>query len=173
MAGEWDSDHFRKQRSAEAVVREAWSRTQNRFGLGNECFYAYYWLVLPKRRSFNPKRRIATAAAEADLERLASEARYTGSPYHKRNPGDFGLTPPASPRPDKTLCDLAGVSSRREADDLLKAGIRRGFVSQWSGRGYPDHVWAVSANGVAFEAQLENPANHGYPLTKEDPLQMS
>ena len=37
----------------------------------------------------------------------------------KRSPGDFGLEPPAAPRPDKTLCDEAGVTARATAQGLL------------------------------------------------------
>jgi hypothetical protein len=125
-----------------------------------------------KRKSFNPKRRIASVSARAHLERLAAEVRYGGNPEHKRNPGDFGLTPPASPRLDKTLCDEAAIFHRGLALDLLREGIRRGLVSQ-QGSTYPQNVWAVSAEGVPLEAQLENPANgtyHGYPMPEADPL---
>ena len=61
--------------------------------------------MFAKRKSFNPKRRIASAPVQADLDRLAGEVRYGGKPDHKRNPGDFGLTPPSLPRDDKSLCD--------------------------------------------------------------------
>lgn len=127
--------------------------------------------MFAKRKSFNPKRRIASAPVQADLDRLAGEVRYGGNPEHKRNPGDFGLSPPASPRRTKTLCDGAGVFSRALALELLREGIRRGLVSDWNGTGYPQNVWSVSADGVPLEAQLENPANgtyHGYPMPEDD-----
>ena len=76
--------------------------------------------MFAKRKSFNPKRRIASAPVQADLDRLAGEVLYGGNPEHKRNPGDFGLTPPASPRRTKTLCDGAGVFSRALALELLR-----------------------------------------------------
>ena len=72
-----------------------------------------------KRKSFNQKRRIASTASQAQLEALANRVRYGGNPEHKRNPGDFGLTPSFFPRPDKTLCDLAGIAHRAEAERLL------------------------------------------------------
>ncbi|MEZ5583130.1 MAG: hypothetical protein R3F37_10525 [Candidatus Competibacteraceae bacterium] len=68
--------------------------------------------MFTKRKSFNLKRRIAKAPARKDLDRIANAVRYGGNPEHKRNPGDFGLTPPASPRPDKTLCDGAHIFKR-------------------------------------------------------------
>lgn len=63
---------------------------------------------MPKRMGSNPKRRI-TPRHEIDLEvlaRLEDEARYTGSAHHKRRGADYGFSPPASPRPHKSLCDL-------------------------------------------------------------------
>ena len=119
------------------------------------------------RTSFNPKRKIKMDEAQARLDELAARVRYTGDPEHKRNPGDFGLTPPSSPRPDKTLCDATGIF-KDEAAHLLKEGIRRGLISeQWRGD-FPRHVWSVSANGVPLEAELENQTlgtYYGYPMT--------
>jgi hypothetical protein len=80
---------------------------------------------------FNPKRRlqlIARTTAESGApDAVARRVRYGGSPEHERNPGDFRLTPPSSPRPEKTLCDDANVYSRSEAVALLQAGLRRGL----------------------------------------------
>lgn len=124
-----------------------------------------------KRKSFNPKRLIADGIGQADLDRLSERVRYGGNPEHKRNPGDFGLTPPSFPRPDKTLCDLAGVLRRTDAEALLRKGIKLGLVSQQTRDGYPQNVWAVSNGLVPLEAQLENPGNgtyHGYPMPEDD-----
>ena len=126
-----------------------------------------------KRKSFNPKRKIASSTTQEERDRWQNDVRYEGNPEHKRNPGDFGLTPPAIPRPDKTLCDLAGVVKREEAIELLKAGISRGLVSEQSRKGYPQNVWAVTADGIAVEAQLENAGKgtyHGYPMAEADPF---
>ena len=126
-----------------------------------------------KRKSFNPKRSISSAPLRADLTRLAAQVRYGGNPEHKRNPGEFALTPPSSPRADKTLCDLAGILRRADALELLQEGIRRGLVSDQARNGYPQNVWAVTEDEVPLEAQLENPANgtyHGYPMPAEDPF---
>ena len=129
--------------------------------------------MFAKRKTFNQKRSIAGTPAVGDLERWEAEARYGGNPEHKKNPGDFGLTPPSHPRPDKTLCDLAGIFSRESAIELLKEGIRQGLVSDQLRNGYPQNVWAVTVDGIALEAQLENPAigsYHGYPMPENDPF---
>ena len=54
-----------------------------------------------KRKGFNPKRRIRPLEDWSDQQReeLAQRVRYGGNPAHKWRPGDYGLTPPASPRP--------------------------------------------------------------------------
>ena len=72
---------------------------------------------MKKRTGFNPKREIAApdAIGAADLTALAEAATYGGNPEHKRMPGDYGLTPPASPRPRKTLCDAQGPFIKAEA----------------------------------------------------------
>jgi hypothetical protein len=129
--------------------------------------------MLPKRRTFNPKRQIASGLLQAELERLAAAVHYGGNPEHKRNPGNFGLTPPASPRRHKTLCDEAGIFDRDQVLKLLQQGIRLGLISEPRGADFPQNVWAVSLEGVPLEAQLENAANgtyHGYPMPEEDPF---
>jgi len=129
--------------------------------------------MLARRQTFNPKRRMASAPPQAGLDRLAANARYGGNPEHKRNPGNFGLIPPSSPRPHKTLCDGADIFDRTIALNLLRDGIRCGLVSERYVGGYPQNVWAVSAAGVPLEAQLENSADgtyHGYPMPEADPF---
>lgn len=73
--------------------------------------------------------RRASGTARGLLNRI-EDLRYSGNPEHKRNPGDFGLTPPSGPRPGKTLCDQVEIYSRAEALALLKAGVRRGISAQ-------------------------------------------
>ncbi|MBK1630042.1 hypothetical protein CKO31_04665 [Thiohalocapsa halophila] len=127
------------------------------------------------RRSFNTKRKLCpTSELPVDLSTLAARVGYGGNPEHKRNPGDFGLTPPAAARADKSLCDAVQVSQRAQAVDLLRAGIRRGMISsRGSGSGFPQNVWSLTADGAPLEAQLENTVRgtyHGYPLPKDDPM---
>jgi len=128
-----------------------------------------------RRRTFNPKRRLCPAeqlqvrqeALFAQVERV----RYSGSPEHKRNPGDFGLSPPSAPRPGKTLCDEVEIQNRAEALELLRAGLQRGTFSAQERDGWPQNVWAVTEDGEALEAQLEgHGVYHGYPIAEADPF---
>ena len=124
-----------------------------------------------RRQHFNPKRRIADVNSPIELTLLAYRVRYTGSPYHKRAPGDFNLTPRMQPRPDKTLCDEAGVTSKLEALRLLRRGVRKGLISDQRENGLPQNIWSVTSDGIPLEAQLENRVQgtyHGYPLASND-----
>lgn len=128
---------------------------------------------MQRRRGSNPKRRIKPFNHD-DSDRfadLAFRAVYTGNPEHKRAPADYGLTPPASPRPGKTLCDGERQIAKEEAQELLTLGMRKGLVSVRERDGWPQNVWAISSSGEVFEAQLENSTMgtyHGYPLTQDD-----
>ena len=107
------------------------------------------------------------------LADLADRVRYGGSPYHKRNPGDFSLTPPMQPRPDKTLCDDTGIVTRAEAQNWLQLGVRRGLISKSTQDGYPSNIWAVMDTGIVLEARYgSGPTGHyhGYPLFEPDPF---
>lgn len=131
----------------------------------------------PRYDQFNPKRKLLTpvqAQARADeLACLADLASYGGNPEHKRSPGDFGLTPPSDPRQGKSLCDVAKIFKRDEAEKLLKAGLRNGLVSDRMVGNWPKNVWSVTDSGFAMEAQLENSNSgtyHGYPMPATDPM---
>jgi hypothetical protein len=124
---------------------------------------------------FNPKRRPLTPDANelARLSALAEVVTYGGNPEHKRNPGDFGLTPPSDPRRSKSLCDAANIFSRTVAHSLLQKGLQKGLVSDRNVDGWPKNIWAVTESGIPLEAQLENPvlcSYHGYPMPDSDPL---
>lgn len=130
------------------------------------------------RTRFNPKRRFARSLlSKAQLQSLAGKVRYSGNAAHKRNPGDFGLTPPSLPRDDKSLCDSVGIFKRSEALKLLKQGVLRGMISEWDGtNGFPKNIWSVTVEGIPLEAQLENAGNgtyHGYPLEMNDDFRES
>lgn len=131
-----------------------------------------------RKRKVNPKRRIQPGPRD-DADRLAVladlsvRAQYGGNPDHKRNPGDFGLTPPSNPRTAKSLCDDAGIVTRAEAEHVLRRGIALGIVSEQMRNGWPQNVWGLAANGVAVEAMLDNAQQgtyHGYPMLSDDPL---
>lgn len=124
---------------------------------------------------FNQKRKIKklTASDFQQLSELAGQVSYGGNPEHKKNPGDFGLTPPSSPRSGKSLCDAVNLFSRKVALQHLQSGLRKGLVSERFNGPWPQNIWSVTADGIPLEAQLENPQNgtyHGYPMPESDPL---
>ena len=127
-----------------------------------------------RRKKLSHKRRLADPPLPAEiLMELSRRVAYLGSPYHKRNPGDFGLIPPAQPRPDKTLCDEAGVVRLVDAIRFLREGVRRGTISETDSQGFPMYVWAVTPAGIVLEAKLTNAGlgqYHGYPLFEPDPF---
>ena len=56
---------------------------------------------------------------------------------------------------------------------LLQEGARRGLISTRLFNGLPLNIWAVTGNGVALEAHLENNTQgtcHGYPVLEADPF---
>ncbi len=129
------------------------------------------------RRNPNPKRKLVSEArsveTKAQLALLAGRATYGGNPEHKRNPGDFDLSPPSQPRQGKSLCDAVEIFSRTKALELIQRGLRQGLVSEQWRDGWPQNIWAVAENGMAVEAMLENPTlgtYHGYPMQDGDPL---
>lgn len=125
------------------------------------------------RSTPNSKRRLISPEDLPDVETrrlLASRVRYRGSPYHKRNPGDFGLSPPAAPRPGKTLCDEVGIFKRTVAEELVRDGLVRGMWSERRNGDFPALVW-VCEKGFVLEAVIDvNGEAHGYPLADFDPL---
>ena len=129
------------------------------------------------RRKLSTKRRLCAVPISAmdmgELSVLAGKAFYGGNPAHKRNPGDFGLTPPSAPREGKTLCDGIGLARRADAEALLREGLRRGLVSVQRRNGWPQNVWAAYRGNFPVEAMLGNPETgeyHGYPMLSYDPL---
>lgn len=126
------------------------------------------------RKSYNPKRALVANKPEpAELAGLGKKVHYGGNPEHKRNPGDFGLTPPSAPRSDKTLCDLAGIRAKSEAQSALRSGVLRGLISAQKRGEFPQNIWSVTADGIPLEAQLDNEeagTYHGYPMPEADPF---
>lgn len=124
-------------------------------------------------QKFNPKRRLAESGSIPvhERNRLAESVSYTGNPEHKKNPGDYGLTPPAQPRRGKTLCDVVSIFNRSDALRYLREGLRRGAVSEQLVDGWPKTVWAVADDGNPLEAQRDGEGSyHGYPMPPEDPM---
>lgn len=129
--------------------------------------------MVPPKRKLNPKRRLHPNPDLKQLGRFADQVAYGGHPHHKRSPGDFGLTPPSSPRPNKSLCDGVGIFQREVAQHLLVSGMRRGIVSPDTADEFPRYVWSVTDEGIVLEARCDDPRRgryHGYPLEPCDPM---
>ena len=124
---------------------------------------------MPKRQGNNPKRRFVPQDKldPEDLGRLAKKARYVGSAHHKSKLADYGLTPPADPRPNKSLCDGKRIVKIREAKELFRRGLSRGMVSRYPENGFPKYVWAVDQDGEVYEAKAggDGRSYHGYALS--------
>lgn len=127
------------------------------------------WLKRATRRRIRDHR-----LSDAEKEGLRSRIAYEGNPAHKRNPGDFDLTPPAAPRLDKTLCDEAEVLDYATAMTLLCQAIDGGLVSEArTTDGFPKQLWVVTDTGQVFEAMYGGSRTgcyHGYPIRKTDPF---
>lgn len=107
------------------------------------------------------------AAQKDNYRELGRQALYTGNPVHKKSSGDFGLNPPGSPRPDKTLCDKVNIFHRLQASRLLKEAFNRGLVSQAKAQNsdiWPKYVWAITEDGHPVEGAYDGQGYHGYPL---------
>ena len=133
-------------------------------------------MKIPRRAGhYNTKRKIHEYS-EAEVEhysKLAGQVQYGGNPEHKKNPGDFGLTPPSSPRSAKSLCDSVAIFEKQIALRLLKDSLKKGMYSIAEKNGWPQNIWAVDKNGNPLEAQLENQETgtyHGYPVPESDPF---
>jgi hypothetical protein len=104
---------------------------------------------------------------------LKANAAYEGSPFHKKNPNDFGLTPPTyAVRPEKTLCNEAGITQKQIAIDLFARAIDVGLISAaWTAR-FPKQMWVVDDGEQVFELMYggSRPGRyHGYPIRLRDP----
>jgi hypothetical protein len=122
---------------------------------------------------FNTKRKIQYFSECSVSDDLIKNAKYGGNPEHKKNPGDFGLTPPSSPRTAKSLCDTVEIFTRKIAISYIKDGLRKGMISAQMKGQWPQNIWAVTSDGIPLEAQLENPESgvyHGYPMPESDPF---
>lgn len=122
---------------------------------------------------FNTKRKIQSFSEYSVSDDLIKNVKYGGNPEHKKNPGDFGLTPPSSPRTAKSLCDTVEIFTRKVAISHIKDGLQKGMISEQMKGQWPQNIWAVTSDGIPLEAQLENPESgvyHGYPMLESDPF---
>lgn len=133
-----------------------------------------HWQMGKKAREVKADmRRTIRSMPLSDGEKafLHEHAIYEGSPLHKKNPGDFGLTPPAAPRLGKTLCDEAAITQRADARALLGKAIDGGLASEaTTAEGFPKQLWVVDDHGRVFEAIYGGSQTghyHGYPIRNQ------
>ena len=127
---------------------------------------------MPKRQGNNPKRRITRTAGidRNHLEWLRRNARYSGSPHHKRVAADYGFDRPTAPRPNKSLCDGFRSISISEATGLFRGAVIRGMIRTHRLGRFPKYVWAVDVDNRVYEAKLEHGSDtyHGYELGEDE-----
>lgn len=112
-------------------------------------------------------RRIAAVAASVNLEHVAAQARYIGSPEHKEYASIAGIP---RPRADASLCPFFSEDHLKIVNKWLKESIRKGLVSEfWEGE-FPRYVWYRDESTV-YEARLVNRGAgeyKGYPLESDE-----
>ena len=120
----------------------------------------------PQRRRPR-KREIHVPPDLADLDRLAEQVQYVGSPEHKDMPSFAG-----SPRPrgDASCCPRDMTGDQKRINDWLRNAIRRGATgAPWEGA-FPRYVW-YKHQGTVFEGRLVNRETgeyKGYPLDQHE-----
>ena len=142
-------------------------------------------MAMRKPRPVPPKIRPATERmTQVQLQELAGQAVYEGSPHHKDVPS-MGHVP--APRkgamhldraeeqgidnPDCLICPRKWVGKQDQATDLLRAGISRGQCTEDASlEALPSKVWVRDPDdaSIVYEAKrLTFPVNgyKAYPLT--------
>lgn len=111
----------------------------------------------------NPKsRRVLPQPADVDIELVAAQCRYVGSPYHAAGPT---AGHPVATRPDATTCPEELTLDTDRVEAWLRASVLAGNTGVWE-RGFPRYVWHRE-RGTVFEARQGAPGSgeyHGYPL---------
>ena len=118
----------------------------------------------PRRR--RPRRREIHVPPSTDLDVLASQVRYVGSPEHKDFPSFAGLP---RLRADASCCPRE-IRDVDMVSEWLRSAIRRGAVSATRDGAYPRYVWHKQ-DGTVFEARLVNRGDgsyKGYPIGENE-----
>ena len=113
-------------------------------------------------------RRVLPPPPEIDLDVVADECRYVGSPYH-RTIRVKGIRP--GNRPGKTPCPKDLQRNQDLVEEWLRSAIRRGNFGEFD-QGYPRVVWHEE-DGKLFEARQSGRGSceyHGFPLGPHDKI---
>lgn len=118
----------------------------------------------PRRRC--PRKRVVCVPPGTDLDSLANQVEYIGSPEHKDFPSFAGRP---RPRRDASLCPR-WIRKQEMVLAWLRSAIRRGAIgAPWEG-GFPRYVWHKEGSTV-FKGRLVNQGNgsyKGYPLSESE-----
>ncbi|MBI3928668.1 MAG: hypothetical protein HY319_24220, partial [Armatimonadetes bacterium] len=116
----------------------------------------------PKRR--RPlKRAIIVPPDDVDIEAIAAQVQYVGSPEHKSTPSFAGQP---RPRADASLCHPDLADRQEELTDWIRDAIRGGHIGGPWEAAFPRYVWR-RVEDVVYEGRLVNCGNgeyKGYPL---------
>jgi hypothetical protein len=116
----------------------------------------------------HPRHRAIDPPDDADLDALADDVQYVGSPEHKRAPSFAG---PPSPRPDASICDPRFLEKQQLLTAWLKIAIRKGAVGALFEGGFPRYIWYKEDEETVHEARLVNQGKgtyKGYPLETDE-----
>lgn len=106
----------------------------------------------PKRRRQQPRVFLSPKLGQDDLELIATQVRYVGSPEHKNHPSFAGHP---APRADATKCDPAFKDRQEELCQWLADAIRQGQIGAPLEGAFPRYVWIRQGERI-FEARLVN-----------------
>ena len=118
----------------------------------------------PRRR--RPRKRVICVPPDTDLDSLANQAEYVGSPEHKDYPSFAGQP---RPRRDASLRPR-WIRSQEMVRRWLRSAIRRGAVSAPWEKGFPRYVW-YKQDDIVFEGSLVNSGDgsyKGYPISESE-----
>lgn len=116
----------------------------------------------PQRK--RPLRREIHVPPNTDLGNVADNAKYIGSPEHRRDRRSFAG--PSALRLDASQCPPE-INDRRMVTGWLRDSIREGTVGgMWEGK-FPRYVWHREGDTI-YEGRLTNRISgeyKGYPLS--------
>lgn len=120
------------------------------------------------RRNKPRVRKVSSPPSGIDLDAVANECRYVGSPYH-RTIRIKGINPARGP--GKTPCPKDLQKNQDLVEEWLRDAIRLGNFGEFA-QGFPRVVWHEE-NGRLFEARSSGRGSceyHGYPLATRDKI---
>ena len=123
-------------------------------------------MAAPKRRRNAPKRnRFGPAPEGTDLQAVANQVRYVGSPEHKDTPSFAGQP---RPRADATICDPRFADRQGDLENWLRDAVRAGQFGDFWERGFPRYIWHRDGAEVYIARHTGNGQYKGWQLEDRD-----